>query len=232
MWIGTIIGTVCCLGGAMNNSELDSTTKLYPEVQRYIQERAHEFDQIPADRKRDLKKIVEYVASQKNAGEPARLVFICTHNSRRSHMAQIWAAIAAQNYGVSKVESYSGGTEATAFNPRAVAALRRAGIKIEKMTGDKNPPYAVRVQEQGEPIVAFSKVYTDEPNPKKDFCAIMTCSQADKACPLVRGCSLRVAVPYDDPKAADNTPEEAAKYDERAAQISREMLFLFSELRN
>jgi arsenate reductase len=230
MWTAATIGTICCLGVAMNHSEHNPTTRFYPEVQRYIQERVREFGQIPTDRKTDLKKIAEYVASQKKAGEPARLVFICTHNSRRSHMAQIWAALAAQNYGISKVESYSGGTEATEFNPRAIAALRRAGIRIEKIVGDKNPRYAVRAQEQGEPIVAFSKVYTDEPNPKKDFCAVMTCSQADKACPLVRGCTLRVAIAYDDPKVADDSPEESAKYDERTAQISREMLFLFSEV--
>lgn len=233
MWISATIATICCLGVAMHNPEIcfDSSNGFYPEVQKYMQQRVSEFGQIPNDRKADLQKIAQYVTSQGKAGEPSRLIFICTHNSRRSHMAQIWAAIAAQNFGRSTVECYSGGTEATAFNPRAIASLRRAGIKIEQVHGGKNPTYAVRFRENGEPLTAFSKVFSDEPNPKRGFCAIMTCSQADKACPLVPGCTLRVAIPYDDPKVADDSPEEATKYDERCAQISREMLFLFSELR-
>ncbi|MCK4776283.1 MAG: protein-tyrosine-phosphatase, partial [Candidatus Krumholzibacteria bacterium] len=62
----------------------------------------------------------------------------------------------------------------------------------------------------------------------EDFCAVMTCSQADKNCPVVVGASMRVAIPYDDPKAFDGTDQEAANYDERCRQISREMLYLFS----
>ena len=35
--------------------------------------------------------------------------------------------------------------------------------------------------------------------------------------------------PYDDPKAFDDTPAEAEKYDERSQQIAREMLYIFSK---
>jgi len=53
---------------------------------------------------------------------------------------------------------------------------------------------------------AWSKKYNDTANPKKDFCAVMVCSEADKSCPSVDGAELRVGMPYDDPKYFDGTP--------------------------
>jgi protein-tyrosine-phosphatase len=207
-----------------------SGKKMNPKLSSYVSERVGEFDQIPEERKQALKKIAHYVCSQANAGAPAKLIFICTHNSRRSQMSQIWAAEAANYYGVTGVECFSGGTEATAFNPRAIAALERAGIEIEKKTADKNAKCAVQIAEEAEPLICFSKKYSDDPNPITDFCAVMTCSNADKNCPLVQGATVRVAIPFEDPKIADDTPQEASKYDERCAQISREMLYMLSQV--
>lgn len=214
---------------AATADESGTKTAIYPEVQKYVDQRIREFDQIPDERKTQLKKLASYVKSRIESKQPARLTFICTHNSRRSHMSQIWASTAAAHFGVQHVETFSGGTETTAFNPRAIAALQRAGIKIEKMNEGKNPHYAVRFQETDHPLECFSKVYSESPNPQDDFCAVMTCTQADKNCPMVEGASLRVGIPFEDPKTADNTAEEAARYDERCDQISREMLFLFSQ---
>jgi arsenate reductase len=143
-------------------------------------------------------------------------------------MAQLWASVGAAHYGVKNVETFSGGTEATAFNPRAVAALQRAGFKIEQGPQKTNPRYKVFIGTPAEPLVCFSKVYHAEPNPKSDFCAVMTCAQADKNCPIVHGASVRLAICYEDPKTADGTPMEGARYDERCAQIAREMLYAFS----
>jgi hypothetical protein len=208
------------------------SSQMFPELQKYIEHRVIEFVQISADRKAQLKEVAAYIKSWLKAGQPARITFICTHNSRRSHLAQIWAAIAARHFGVAGVETFSGGTEATAFNPRAIAAIERAGLKVDKLDQRENPRYSVRFQAMGEPLICFSKVYSSPPNPNDNFCAVMTCSQADESCPLVNGATLRVAIPYDDPKVADNTPEESARYDERCAQISRELFFLFSVVRD
>jgi hypothetical protein len=54
----------------------------------------------------------------------------------------------------------------------------------------------------------------------------MTCSSADKGCPLVYGSDARFSVPYVDPKVSDGTPEEAATYDARLRQIGTEMLYV------
>jgi arsenate reductase len=56
----------------------------------------------------------------------------------------------------------------------------------------------------------------------------MTCTHADENCPLVAGADVRISLPYDDPKAFDNTPLEAAKYTERVHEIGREILYAFS----
>ena len=223
-------GLWICLGAALCAAEPASpSVPRFPAVQKYLEERAGEFDQILGERKVALQELAGYVRSRAKAGKPARFTFICTHNSRRSHLSQIWAAAAADFYNVRGVESFSGGTEATAFNPRAIAAIERAGLKVEKTEEGKNPRYAVRFRETPTPLICFSKVYKDAPNPKDDFCAVMTCSQADKNCPVVAGCSLRVAIPFEDPKVSDDTPEEGATYDARCQQICREMLYVFSQ---
>ena len=58
---------------------------------------------------------------------------------------------------------------------------------------------------------------------------MMCCGSADAACPVVMGASARVRLLYRDPKEADDTPEEAARYDERCLQIATEMLWMMRE---
>jgi protein-tyrosine-phosphatase len=202
---------------------------LNPELERYVQARAAEYDEIDVPRKQQLDEVAEFVRGRVESGKLARLTFICTHNSRRSHLAQIWAKTAAQYYGVAEIDTFSGGTEATAFNIRAVNALRRSGfdISVNAVTQQNNPRYLVRFSSGAPALECFSKAYSDAPNPSAEFCAVMTCSQADKACPVVSGASKRVSLPYEDPKAFDGTPEEAERYDERCRQIAREMLYVF-----
>jgi arsenate reductase len=198
-------------------------------LEHYMRRAMLRVDGIPDERKRLLDDVAAFVSSKRRASELAELTFICTHNSRRSQMGQVWAATAAAHHGIDGVRTYSGGTEATAFNPRAVAALQRAGFVIEN-PGGQNPHYLVRFAETGPTMECFSKTYDDPTNPDQGFAAIMTCSDADEACPVVFGAALRVPLRYDDPKVADGTSEEAAAYDERCLQIATEMLYLFSRV--
>jgi len=197
-------------------------------LQNYIGASVREFDLIPPERNDELDKIARYIKARSDTGCEALLTFICTHNSRRSHMAQVWAQTAAAYYGVSGLRTFSGGTAATAFSSRAAAALSRAGFAVAKTTGGSNPVYEISYARSSEPMRVFSKVYSDESNPRQEFCAVMTCSDADRNCPVVFGASERVSIPYEDPKNYDGTPQEAEKYDECCRLISREMLRLFS----
>lgn len=221
-----ILAVVVSAGAAPVHPE-----KLNEKLRLYVAARSEEFGDIPDQRRSQLHKLTACIRDTAEGDRRARLVFICTHNSRRSQMCQIWAATAAAYYGVGEVEVYSGGTEVTAFNGRAVAALRRAGFAIDVPKATQNPRYRVRFQDAGAELECFSKTYRDSANPKADFCAVMTCSVADKECPIVQGAAKRLSLPFDDPKAFDGTPQETAKYDERCQQIARELLFVFSEVR-
>jgi arsenate reductase len=162
-------------------------------------------------------------------GNTARLTFIGTHNSRRSHFGQVWAAVAAHYFGMQNIETYSGGTEVTAFNPRAVAALERVGFEVET-TKEENPHYRLYFAEDVESLLCFSKKYDDPANPQKDFIAIMTCSEADENCPFIPGAKHRFSLTYRDPKEADDAPQETNRYDERCRQIATEMCYLMRQL--
>lgn len=204
--------------------------ELIPTLLTTVEQLIHEFDKIPVARKETVKQLAELVQNKIVSGKTVYLNFICTHNSRRSHLAQLWAQTAAHYYGIKNVECFSGGTEATAFNPRAVKAMQTAGFDISIAKEGSNPVYEVRYAEDAYPVIAFSKKYDDAFNHNKDFAAIMTCSHADENCPLVLGASARIALTYDDPKEFDGTPLETAKYAERVDQIGREILYAFSQV--
>ena len=204
---------------------------MFPSIQQYIENAITGFDEIPVERKELLSKISQYVASKIKAVEKAELIYICTHNSRRSHFGQIWAMTAAAYYGFDNVQTYSGGTEATAFNANAIKAAKGVGFEILEKTAAPNPHYWVKYSADGG-VHCYSKKYDDEANPQEGFCAIMTCTEADGACPFVAGAVARVSTPYLDPKAFDGTPEQDAKYSERCQQIATETLYAFSLVKN
>lgn len=199
----------------------------FSSLEEYIQQLLPGMEEIPPLRRAVLRDFAHYL---QHAGPDISLIFICTHNSRRSHFGQIWAAAAAAWYGVEGVKAYSGGTEATAFNPRAVAALQRAGFRVEN-PGGANPVYRVLFSEKRPALECFSKTYDDPYNPRENFVAVMTCSDADENCPFIPGARFRVSLPYQDPKEADGTPEESVRYDERCRQIATELFFLFSQIK-
>jgi hypothetical protein len=89
----------------------------------------------------------------------------------------------------------------------------------------------VRYAEDRPPIRAYSKLYNADGNPKRDFIALMTCSVADKTCPIVQGAISRHAIHYADPRLCDDTPTETAAYNERCREIAREMFYIMSEVR-
>lgn len=203
---------------------------MYPSIQLYCNALSAAYDTIPAERKTLLDTISNYIRSKRETGQPIQLVYICTHNSRRSHFGQVWAQVAANYYQIENVASYSGGTETTAFHPYAIEALKRVGFHIAAADNGSNPLYQVRYDEAQAPILCFSKVYNDPANPQKNFAAIMTCSDAEENCPFIPGVELRIGTSYEDPKAFDNTAQQDAMYDERCRQIALETLYVFSRL--
>ncbi len=187
--------------------------------------------EVPKERKSVLEPLATYIQDKINSNQDIRLNFICTHNSRRSHLSQIWAQTMAFHFGIKNVFCYSGGTEATAMFPKVAETLTNQGYHILKLSDTNNPVYAVTFDENQHPVICFSKAYFDEFNPKSEFSAIMTCNNADEGCPMVFGAEARFPIKYDDPKAFDGTELMNEKYTERSLQIASEMYFVFSQLK-
>ncbi len=185
---------------------------------------------ISEERKTVLQPLVDYIQSKIIDNKEIRLNFICTHNSRRSHLSQIWAQTMAFYFGIKNVYCYSGGTEATAMFPKVVETLQHQGFDVQKLSETDNPVYAIKFDENQHPIVCFSKTYFDDFNPKSNFGAIMTCNNADEGCPMVFGAEARFPIKYDDPKAFDNTDVMDKKYAERSLEIASEMYYVFSRI--
>ncbi|MCM4159423.1 protein-tyrosine-phosphatase [Antarcticibacterium flavum] len=204
------------------------STQLFPEIEREIKELIN----IPVaeDRKNILQPLIDYIQSKVGSLEPVRLNFICTHNSRRSHLSQVWAQALACYFKVPQVSCYSGGTEATALFSAAAKTLENSGFKIEKLSDSKNPVHSIKYNTNEHPVIGFSKTYDHSFNPQTAFAAIMTCSQADVGCPFIPGAEKRIPVTYEDPKEFDGSPKQEEKYRERSRQIAAELFYVFSQI--
>ncbi len=182
-------------------------------------------------RKEVLEPLIEYIQQKVNDKADINLNLICTHNSRRSHLSQVWSQAMASFFNIKNVYSYSGGTQATALFPMVAKTLTKNGFQVKTLSEGNNPVYSIKFSDNEHPVIGFSKKYDDDFNPKSNFAAIMTCSHADENCPVVLGCDIRIPVTYEDPKAFDNTPQQEKKYLERSLQIATEMKYVFYNIK-
>ena len=203
---------------------------LYKEITTVIDRL--DTDSVSESRQKTLQPLVEYIQDKLNNNQSIKLNFICTHNSRRSHLSQVWAQAMAAYFHIPNVVCYSGGTEATALFPMVAKTLEALGFKTDVIAEGNNPIYSIKYDDNAHPVIGFSKTYDSEFNPKYAFCAIMTCSQADGGCPFIAGAEKRVPITYDDPKVFDNTPQQAEKYMERSLEIATELKYVFSQITN
>ena len=204
-------------------------TNIFPEITAVIN--TFNFESISAERKNILQPLVDYIQTKATNQQEIRLNLICTHNSRRSHLSQVWAQTAAAYYDIKNVFCYSGGTEATAMFPMVSKTLTKQGFEIKTIAEGSNPVYSIKYAANEHPVIGFSKTYDDSFNPQDEFAAIMTCSQADGGCPFIAGAEKRIPITFEDPKAFDNTPQQAEKYEERSLQIAAEMFYVFSQIK-
>jgi len=202
---------------------------MFPKIDSLI--RTIDANLIVESRKKVLNPLIDYIQKKVSNKEDIRLNFICTHNSRRSHLSQVWAQTMAHYFQINQVYCYSGGTEATALYPKVAKTLEQMGFQILTLSNDKNPVYSIKFSKNEHPIIGFSKIYDDVFNPSSHFAAIMTCSQADAGCPFIAGAEKRIPITYEDPKDSDNTSSQTEVYSNRSFQIATEMLYVFSQLK-
>ena len=187
---------------------------------------------ISEQRKETLRPLAKFIQQKVDGKEEIRINFICTHNSRRSHLSQVWAQTLAYHFGIQNVFCYSGGTESTALFPMVAETLKNTGFEVFKISETENPIYSIKYSENEHPVIGFSKKLDDDFNPTSQFAAIMTCSQADGGCPFILGAEKRIPITFEDPKAFDNTPQQAEKYEERSIQIATELFYVFSQIQS
>jgi arsenate reductase len=185
---------------------------------------------IDENRKQLLKSIAFFIAKEMELNKKINLNFICTHNSRRSQLAQVWSSYAANFFKFSEVKSFSGGTAITAFYRNTVKTLQEVGFTFQLSEfSHQNPVYAINYKNGINPIIGFSKLYDDNYN-KKPFIAITTCDSADEKCPFIPEAIERFHLPFNDPKTFDNTLYQSEKYLETNKQIAGEIHFIFKTI--
>ena len=137
------------------------------------------------------------------AGERVKVLFLCTHNSARSQMAEgLLRHLAGERF-----EAHSAGTEATHVRPLAVRAMDEVGVDItsqESKTLDR---------------------YLEEPF---DY-VITVCDAADEACPSFPGATNRLHWSFEDPSQAEGSEDERLAVfrrvrDEIRERIEREIM--------
>ncbi|KUY29637.1 arsenate-mycothiol transferase ArsC [Elizabethkingia ursingii] len=188
---------------------------MYPSLLENIQGIQKAFN-INEERKNVLLPLIGFIQKKRNDKQRININFICTHNSRRSHLSQIWAQAAAAYFNIPEVYCYSGGTEETALFPKVTETLKMQGFNILKISEGSNPVYAIKYSTNILPVISFSKKYDHPFNPENLYAAVMTCSQADEACPFTAGAEVRIPITYEDPKISDNTLEQTQVYAERS----------------
>lgn len=193
----------------------------------YIEPLASLAQNISPERKVILKQISQFIVDRAKENNEAKLTYICTHNSRRSHFGQVWAQVLADYMGLSHVESFSGGTEETACHKNTLKALQSIGFDVSNLSTENNQKISIGSGDRE--MLAWSKVYDAPENPQNAFCAILTCSEADQGCPYVAGAAKRIACPYQDPKQADGSSEETQAYLNTSMLIATECWYVMSE---
>ena len=186
---------------------------------------------LTSERKRLLDEIIFDLNVSYSRKENLLLNFICTHNSRRSQFAQVWAWILANYYELPFIETYSGGTEVTAVYPTVISTLEYIGLDVIRENEEEdNPVFVLSLGEELKQLNLYSKLYDIQENPKDDFFAFMTCSSADEGCPFVAGAIKKYRLTYEDPKFSDGTNEENTVYLNKCIEIGSELKYVFEKL--
>ena len=132
---------------------------------------------------------------------PTRVIFVCTHNSARSQMAEGML----RAWGGQRFEAFSAGTEATHVRPEAIRVMDEIGIDISGQESKTLEPFL------GE---AFSWLIT-------------VCDQAKEACPTIPGVAQQAHWSIDDPSAVEGDEEARLEAFRAARDVLRDRIHIF-----
>tara|TARA_B100001079_G_scaffold142196_1_gene121790 strand:+ start:344 stop:916 length:573 start_codon:yes stop_codon:yes gene_type:complete len=147
------------------------------------------------------------------------IVFLCTHNSRRSQLCQVWGSILSKIYNID-LKFNSAGTEKTEVHKTIFYCFSNVGIEIKDSKifyGDLS-------------LSLHSKVLEEIQSDK--FISIMTCSDAEKSCPSDSRSIRNISMIYQDPKIFDDTEKEREEYSKTSKLIAEELNYIIKNLVN
>lgn len=182
---------------------------------------------VAENRKIKLDQIVNAIATDLKKKNKAIVKFICTHNSRRSQLAEFMLDVLAREKKL-RIVALSAGTVATAFEPRMVKAIMAEGFELLEYGQKPNPLYIYRIEIDD--LYYYSKKYDDKLLDAGESTIVTVCSEAETDCPVIPGTGQRIHLPYDDPKAHDNTAKEAEAYESKVMEIGLEMNYVVEEV--
>ena len=133
--------------------------------------------------------------------DPQRVIFVCTHNSARSQMAEGML----RAWGGDRFEVFSAGTEATGLRPEAILVMDEIGIDISGQTSKTLEPFLGQV---------FSWLVT-------------VCDEAKEACPTIPGVAQQAHWSIDDPSAAEGNEEARLAAFRVARNVLRDRIHIF-----
>ena len=166
--------------------------------------------------KEELNKIVYQINS--SIIESRNIVFICTHNSRRSQYCEVWGNVFSILYN-EKLTLYSAGTVSTNVYPEVINSFSRAGLETKSNN---------TIVFNNTPIKLDSKTL-DEIGAKK-FISLITCSDAEKSCPIDKRSIKNIQFFHRDPKAFDDTPQEIEAYDSICFIIAKQLNYIIKRI--
>ena len=207
-----------------------NTEVLFPHLRTWVESALEETEKINDRRKEQLRPIVEYLLKVISLGKEPQILFVCTQNSRRSMFTQVWAQVAAWIFGIKNLHCTSAGSESSSLHSNTRDALIRAGVKIDALTGGKNPLYRATFSEAFPSIYLFSKQVDFSENPKEDFGAVLVCVEDAETCPFIPNADVRIPLPYDDPKKFDSSDQMQTAYDRTCSQIACEMFHVMKSV--
>ncbi len=200
------------------------------EIKKYIQKVVIDLGKIPQKRKKILLEIVSYIKQNYLIEDRSNIIFICTHNSRRSQLAQCWLSVSCRYYNLNKINTFSGGLEITSLNSNALNALKRSGFIVNHID-TKDNIYLLKTSKKNKGQTLYSKKHDSKNNPQRKFLAIITCSDANKQCPVVRGADKKIFLPYHDPRISDGSGLEKTTYDQSCFNIAQEMFYIMKKVK-
>ena len=205
--------------------------KLYPILNEYVKDFPNEFRKIPEDRRYRLNEIVYFLEEQQENKAPSQLIFISTHQSSVSQMAQVWSKAAAYYFGFPGFQSFSGGIKPNEIAINSIETIEKAGFIVYKSDIDGIDVYRVKFSYNLTPIVIFPKKIEHVKNPYDNFMAVFVEENADVNISNIKGTYHRLLLNYNDPIGYEGSGLEDQVYEESCRKVAIEMFYVFFQLR-